>query len=194
MATSNNISYSGMTLHSSENIEVTNNDLDAIIDVGATASVIGWKKYITLCDEIGTKPIVLDLRNTDLQYHAFGKYRSSLRDIIARRIRSGLLLMRTKLGVLKIKTITTSADQHARIPISGIKARENLVASMVSESNNMNDGTEMDNKECSGTNSARLQRMHKIRIFRACRVEEQILKRHFESLRSAMDAASWLSK
>lgn len=51
--------------------------MDAIIGGGAAASVIGSRKCITICDIIGTKPIVLELRNNYPQYHDFGTNRNS---------------------------------------------------------------------------------------------------------------------
>lgn len=45
---------------------------------------------------------------------------------------SGVLEMKNKFGILKINTINTTSDQHARTPMSGLSARENLVASIIS--------------------------------------------------------------
>lgn len=45
---------------------------DAIIDGGATGTVIGAASYYRLCDALNLKPNIDDLQSTDPQWHAFG--------------------------------------------------------------------------------------------------------------------------
>lgn len=60
-----------MTLQANIEIKSITNDLDALIDGYATASIIGLRRYIKICDTIGTRPIVLDFRKNVPEYYGF---------------------------------------------------------------------------------------------------------------------------
>jgi len=63
-----------VTQNGASNIEDSHH---MVVDGGAPLTVIGWKLYIEICDDLGTKPIVRKKKDGDPSLHAFGTTQNS---------------------------------------------------------------------------------------------------------------------